>query len=319
MLVIDAHVHLVDDGWVSDDMLLGMARVAAAWMAKATSRPLDAAMLLSGLKAGLVDPTGEKLIAAMDAAGVGVSCVFPVDYGLLTGEPGVPIEEQNRLIAEAVGRFPGRLVGFFAVDPRRPGSLDMFRRAVEEWGARGLKLHPSVGFFPYDEVVYPFYRACLEYGIPVLIHTGSQPAPAKSRFCRPSGVDDVAADFPGLSIIMAHAGHHWYEEALLVASVKPNCYVDISGWQREYLEHPAAFYRALRRVIDAIGPWRVFFGTDGPYLNVLCPLTQWVGAIRKPDLAGCPDVSFSAEEIEIIMGRAFARLIGLAEAEAQAG
>lgn len=319
MLVVDSHVHLVDNGWVSDEMLLGMARVASASMAKTTGQPLDAAVLLSGLKSGLVDPTGEKLVAAMDVAGVDVSCVFPVDYGLLTGEPGVPIDVQNRLIAEAVKRFPSRLVGFFAVDPRRPGSLDMFRRAVEEWGLRGLKLHPSVGYFPYDEVVYPLYEACLEYKVPVLIHTGSQPAPAKSRFCRPAGVDDVAADFPGLPIIMAHVGHNWYEEALLVAGVKPNCYVDLSGWQREYLEHPAAFYRVLRRVIDAIGPWRVFFGTDGPYLNVLCPLAQWVRAVREPDLSGCPEVSFSPEEIEIVMGKAFARLIGLPEAGAMAG
>lgn len=309
-MIIDAHVHLVGKDWVHESFLMNMARIAAAGAGKFTGEPPDAAMLYEAIKEGLLDPSGEKLVAEMDAAGVDRACIFPVDYGLLTGEPGVAIDEQNRHIAAAVYRFPDRLVGFCAVDPRRPAALDIFRRAVEEWGLRGLKLHPTVGYYPYDEIVYPLYEACLEYEVPVLIHTGSQPGPMKSRFARPVYVDDVASDFPELPIIIAHCGHHWWEEALLVCSVKPNCYVDISGWQREYLEQPLLFYRMLRRFVDAIGPWRVFFGTDGPYLNVLCPLDRWVTALRDLASSGS-EVAFSPEEIEIILGRAFARLIGL--------
>ncbi len=67
----------------------------------------------------------------------------------------------------------------------------------------------------------------------------------------------------------------------------------------------------LRTVIDHVGPWRVFFGSDGPYLNVLCPLENWVKAVTEPDLSSCPEVSFTPEETEIIMGKAFARLMGL--------
>ncbi len=306
---IDAHVHLVGEGWVHESFLLNMARVAAAGMGKATGEPPDAAVLFEAIKGGLMDTTGEKLVSEMDQAGVDRSCIFPVDYGLLTGEPGVAIAEQNRLIAEAVKRFPDRLTGFCAVDPRRPEALELFRRAVEDWGLLGLKFHPTAGFYPYDAAAYPLYKQCAEYNLPVLIHTGSQPGPMKSRFARPVYVDDVASDFPELSIIMAHCGLHWWEEALLVCSVKPNCYVDISGWQREYLEHPQLFYGMLRRFIDAIGPWRIFFGTDGPYLNVLCPLEQWVQAVREP--AAGDALSFSEAEIDIIMGRAFARLLNL--------
>lgn len=310
-MIIDSHAHLVADGWVHDDLLLGLARVAAASAAKATGQPMDAAVLVSVLRGGLMDPTGEKLVAAMDQAGVDRSCVFPVDYGLLTGEPAVPIDEQNQAVSRAVRKFPDRLVGLFTVDPRRPGAVDLFCRAVEDWGLKGLKLHPATGFHPYDEIVYPLYNKCLEYKLPVLIHTGSQPAPAKSRFARPVDVDDVAADFPDLDIILAHAGHNWFEEALLVCGVKTNCYLDVSGWQREFLERPVAFYRVLRRILDTVGPWRVFFGSDGPYLNVLCPLERWVKAFREPDLSGCPDVAFSSEEMDIILGQAFARLLGL--------
>jgi uncharacterized protein len=307
ILNIDAHVHLVGDGWIHEDFLLNMARVAAAGAGKASGEPPDAAMLVEVIRGGLMDTSGEKLVAEMDSAGVDRSCVFAVDYGLLTGEPGVPIAEQNRLVAEAVKRFPDRLIGFCAVDPRRPEALALFQRAVEDWGLKGLKLHPTAGYFPYDPAAYPLYRKCQEYKLPVLIHTGSQPGPMKSRFARPVYVDDVAADFPDLAIIIAHCGHHWWEEALMVCTVKPNCYVDISGWQRDYLAHPHIFYAVLRRFLDAIGPWRIFFATDGPYLNVLCPLDQWVKAVREPS-AHEGGVVFDAEEIDIIMGRAFARL-----------
>lgn len=258
-MIIDAHVHLVDDGWVADSFLTGNARVAVASASKATGQGADPGVLVQALKPVLCDPTGEKLVAAMDSAGVDLSCVFAVDYGLLTGEPGVSIADQNRAVAQAVRRFPDRLVGFLAVDPRREGAPDLLRRGVEDWGLRGLKLHPTVGY----------------------------------------------------SIVMAHAGHNWYEEALLVLSVKPNVSVDISGWQRTFMESPALFYRVLRQLLDAVGPWRVFFGSDGPYLNVLFPLDRWVRAVSEPEHGACPEVSFTREELDIVMGRAFAGLLGL--------
>jgi len=133
----------------------------------------------------------------------------------------------------------------------------------------------------------------------------------KFRFTQPIYVDDVAADFPEVPIIMAHVAHELWQEALLVASVKPNIYFDFSGWQMVFNHHPEVFYRMLRAVIDLVGPWRVFFGTDGPYLNVLCPLDTWVKAINSPDFSACPEISFTSEETEIIMGKAFARMMKL--------
>ncbi len=307
---IDAHVHLVGEGWVHDDFFLNIARIVAAGAGKETGEVPDPASMLDWVKGSLFDTTGEKLVAEMDAAGVDRSCIFAVDYGLHTGEPGVPIEEQNKLVADTVKRFPDRLTGFFTVDPRRPQALDMFRRAVEDGGMKGLKLHPAPGWYAYEKTVYPLYEQCLEYKMPVLIHTGSQPGPLKSRFCRPVYVDDVAADFPELPIIMAHCGHSWWKEALMVCNIKPNCYVDFSGWQREFLENPLHLYRVLRQVIDTLGPWRVFFGTDGPYFNAICPLENWVNAFRQPQISS-GEVSFTAEEMDIVMGRAFARLLSL--------
>ena len=281
-MIIDSHVHLVGEGWHNRSFLVGMAREAAAMMGKTTGEPPDAEDMVDNLMPVLADTTGEKLVAAMDGAGVDKSCIFAHDTGMAIGEPEVSMEEQNSLVAQAVKRFPDRLIGFFSIDPRRPEGLDMFQRFVEEEGLRGLKLHPTTGFYPYDPGVYPYYEKCMEYGIPVLFHTGTQPAPMKFRYTQPINVDDVAADFPDLPIIMAHVGHHLWNEALAVASVKTNIYFDISNWQFVFNRNPKEFYHVLREIIDEVGPWRVFFGTDGPYLNVICPLDTWVKALKEP-------------------------------------
>jgi uncharacterized protein len=313
VMIIDSHVHLLGEGWVHHDFLLGSAKMVTAMSTKTTGDYMDPEEVVRNVAPALYDTTGEKLIPQMDAAGVDVSCVFTVDYELATGPPGVSIWEQNLAVADACRRYPDRLVSFFAVDPRRENAVEMFSRAIEEWGMKGLKFHPTSGYYPYEEFCYPLYQKCVDYGVPVIIHAGSQPAPLKFRYTRPIYIDDVAADFPDLKIIMAHVGHQLWEEALLVASVKTNVFFDFSGWQITYNSHPADFYRMLRRILDDVGPWRISFGTDGPYLNLLCPLDAWVKAVLEPDLSTCPEISFERGELDIIMGTSFARLVGLGE------
>lgn len=308
-MIIDAHAHLVGKGWIEPKFFLNLARLIATDYGKQSGVYVQPESLIEEIEKALFDISGDRLIKEMDRAEIGKTCVFPVDYGLLTGEPEVAIADQNRLIAQAVQRHRDRLIGFFTIDPRRPAALDLFRRAVEDWHMRGLKLHPSSGWYPYDHAFFPLYRQCSEYKLPLLIHTGGQPGPMQSRFGRPVYIDDIAAAFPDLPIIMAHCGYNWWEEALMVCNMKPNCYVDFSGWQQTFMRDPHKFYTVLRQVLDAIGPWRVLFGSDGPYLNVICPLPDWTAAFRDPENLPA-GISFSAEEIEIITGKAFNRLIG---------
>ena len=126
--------------------------------------------------------------------------------------------------------------------------------AVQNLGLRGLKLHPTTGFYPDDPVCRPFYEKALALDVPVMFHTGTQPAPLKAKYARPTYVDSVAADFPDLKIIMAHVGHCWWEEALTLAGTKPNLSVEFSGWQREFLVDPKRFYAMLRTDLRLMKP-----------------------------------------------------------------
>lgn len=303
-MIIDSHVHLIGKDWVKPGFSFGFVQLVSIAFGRTETDS-------SGELQLPYDATGDRLIAEMDAAGVDKSCIFTLDFGLATGDAEVSIEEQNRKVAEAAHRFPDRLVPFFTVDPRRPEGLEMFEVAIDDWGMRGLKLHPASGYRPSDPIVYPYYEQCRQYAIPALIHSGDAMGIADSPLTHPRQFGQVVADFPDVHFILAHLAYPHWKEALELAKARGNIHFDISGGQLPLSRSPEDFYRMLRAVLDEIGPWRVFFGSDGPYYNGVFPLGQWVRACADPDLACCADISFSRDELEIVMGQAFANLMKL--------
>ena len=311
-MIVDAHVHLNDDTWRPRAFKRGLGRIISASLAKYTGEFADPDELIKGADDQYTDPTGELLLADMDEAGVDVSVICTVDYAMGADEPCsgtpdcAPIAEVNRRFGDIARKHPERLVHLVAIDPRRKDAVAVLEEGVTRHGARGLKLHPTTGFYPDDPVCYPLYQKALELNVPVLFHTGTQPAPMKAKYSRPVFVDGAAADFPDLKMVMAHVGHCWWEEALAIAGTKWNLCVDISGWQREYLYHPDKFYEMLRLALDEIGPWRVMYGTDNPYLQLVLSSKNWVEAVKNA--VNSKEFRFSTEEIDIVMGPAAERL-----------
>ncbi|MDD3717942.1 MAG: amidohydrolase family protein [Actinomycetota bacterium] len=313
-MIVDGHVHVFFEGSDPEEFFTGCARLAAVIFNKESRETQDPQELLQTFMPVLGDPTADKLIGYMDEAGIDRAVLLPLDFFLGCDEPAVgekktiTIEEKNRLFTSFVAKHKGRLFSYFGIDPRRKGALELFRKGVEEWGMIGLKLHPTTGFYPHDPVCYPFYQAAQEMGVPVLIHSGTEPAPLKPMYSQPCFIDTVAADFPELKIIIAHCGHGWWEEAIDMATSKPNLYVDFSGWQSQYSGHPDYYYRSLRVALDMLGPWRVIFGTDGSMTNFMVWPKDWVAANREPNSPS--GIKFSQEEMEIVLGGAAARLYG---------
>ena len=123
----------------------------------------------------------------------------------------------------------------------------------------------------------------------------------------------MAADFPDLDIILAHAGlSAWWQEAAGVASVAPNVHLDISGWQPMAKFRPLEFYTTLRTLIDTVGAKRIMWGSDYPALRLLMPEADWARAIGEPaDVAQEKGIGFSEAEVAAIMGENAARLLNL--------
>jgi predicted TIM-barrel fold metal-dependent hydrolase len=206
--------------------------------------------------------------------------VFTVDAEHATGHPRI----SNQEVAESCIEHGDVLIPFASVDPwKGKQGVREARRLVEEHGVRGFKFHPSLqGFAPDDHVAYPLYEAIEELGVPALFHTGQTGIGAglpggggiRLRYSNPMLVDDVAVDFPELRIILAHPSFPWQEEALSVATHKPNVYIDLSGWSPKY------FPPILVRYINSILQDKMLFGSDWP---VITP-DRWLADFAKLDI-----------------------------------
>ena len=295
------------------EFLMGAARVGARRFSKTTPEPLDAKQLLEMQLPMLADQSGDKLVQMMDDAGIDKTILLPLDYWFwweTSGHPGAyDILKKNQIYVEATKKHEGRLYALFGIDPRRKNAATSFEKAISSWGMKGLKLHPTARFYPDDPVCYPLYKKANELKVPVVIHSGNQPAPLAAKYSEPKYIDTVAADFPDLKIVVAHIGQGWCREAIELASMKPNMYVDFSGWQGTWQTSPAYFAEVLRSAIDTLGPWRVLFGSDGALLNVIMPLSEWVSTVKN--LRTVKGVKFTAEELEVVLGKAAAHLFHL--------
>jgi uncharacterized protein len=196
-----------------------------------------------------------------------MAVVFDIDATSADDSPGVG----NDYVAEVQRRFPDVLIGWASVDPwQGRAAIHELERAVTELGLRGLKLHPiTQAFFPDDQRFYPLWAKAAELGIAVIFHTGHTGVGAgapggtglKLKYARPIHLDDVAADFPTLTIIGAHPSWPWQDEMLSVALHKANVFIDLSGWSPKY------FSPSLIQYANTLLQNKVLFGSDCPVIS----------------------------------------------------
>lgn len=193
--------------------------------------------------------------------------VFTVDARTASGHVPNSIEE---LIAGAA-RNNDVLIPFGSVDPWRGDAVRRVRELTDDYGVRGFKFHPSLqSFEPNDRRFYPVYEAIAAAGVPALFHTGQTGLGSalpggygiKLRYSDPMLLDDVAADFPELTIVMAHPAVPWVDAQIAIAAHKSNCFIDLSGWSPKYF--PPQLIRALGRQLRS----KALFGTDHPYITL---------------------------------------------------
>jgi predicted TIM-barrel fold metal-dependent hydrolase len=206
--------------------------------------------------------------------------VFTVDAETATGHP--PIRNED--VAAECAEHADVLIPFASVDPwKGRAAVRQARELARAHGVRGFKFHPSLqGFFPNDRMVYPLYEELEQLGLPVLIHTGQtgigagMPGGAgiRLKYSNPLHVDDVAADFPAMPIILAHPSFPWQDEALSVATHKPQVYIDLSGWSPKY------FPPQLVRYANSLLKEKVLFGSDFPAITP----DRWLADFEKLEI-----------------------------------
>jgi predicted TIM-barrel fold metal-dependent hydrolase len=177
----------------------------------------------------------------------------------------------NDDIAAAAAEHDDVLIPFGSIDPARgKAAVQEARRLVTDHGVRGFKFHPSLqAFWPNDREVYPLYETISELGVPALFHSGQTGIGSglpggggiRLKYSNPMLLDDVAVDFPDLTIILAHPSFPWQDEALAVATHKPKVYIDLSGWSPKYFPPQLVTYT------NSLLKRKVLFGSDFPLIS----------------------------------------------------
>ncbi len=180
-------------------------------------------------------------------------------------------DETNRFAAEYASAAPQRLLAFGGVHPRFTKDPEAQVEELLQMGIRCLKIHPPHQLFPANaytmglENLARIYRRCEERGMPVLVHTGTSIFPgARCKYGRPMELDDVAIDYPDLTIVMAHGGRPlWMDEAFFVLRRHKNVHLELSGIPPKRL---LEYFPRLAEIAD-----RVVWGTDWPSPGVKDP------------------------------------------------
>ncbi len=195
----------------------------------------------------------------------------------------------NDTLSDMVKRFPAAFIGGFAgVDPwKGEMAIKEAERAVKELKLMGLKFQPALqAFFPNDRRFYPLWETCAELQVPVQFHTGTTGIGAglpggmgiKLQYCQPIYLDEVAADFPNLTIIACHPSWPWQEEMIAILIHKANVYNELSGWSPKY------FSDSLKKEISGRLQDKFMFGSDYPALSHERLFKDWDALAVKPEV-----------------------------------
>jgi predicted TIM-barrel fold metal-dependent hydrolase len=209
----------------------------------------------------------------------------------------------NEEIAELAHKHSDVAIPFASVNPHRgKEGVAAAKRLIKDYKVKGFKFHPSEqDFFPNDRIAYPLYEAIAEAKLPALFHTGQTGVGAgtpggggiRLKYSNPLLLDDVAVDFPDMPIVLAHPSFPWQDEALSVATHKPQVYIDLSGWSPKY------FPPILVQYANTLLKDKILFGSDYP---VMTP-ERWMADFDK--------LPIKPEVRPLILKENAARLLGL--------
>jgi hypothetical protein len=230
-------------------------------------------------KFGWYDPP-ETIIRLMDEAGIDKSIIMT--YG-----DAPDVEGSLEYIAEAVQKYPDRLIGYARMNPRGGEEAHrLFEKAMEEYGFKGLKLHPVGNLcHPVEPQTIELIRLARRYHAPVLFHCGDE------ELTLPLQIEQAAEECPDATIIMGHMGgyFHW-PDAIRAAERRDNLMLDTSA-----LPYP----QAIKEAVERIGSSRVLYASDGPG----CDPRIEVHKVRMANLPSEDQEAVFHRSIEAILDR----------------
>jgi len=232
------------------------------------------------LDESIKDQTLEDLISEMDSNSV-EHAVMHAEY-----EHHDISDALNRIVADSVQQYPDRLSGI--------GTLAMsdfsVKRALyqidqcREMGMIGLSIQPAFFGMSIDEKqLYPIYGKAMESNLLVALHTGvnyttHRPMAGEN----PMLLDNIACDFPDLSLVASHAGWPWIAEMVAVARKHPNVLMEFGGLAPKYVGAEGSGWEMMYRFMNSVLSEQILYGTDWPVMSHQRTVKEWRSLNLKP-------------------------------------
>lgn len=235
-MIVDLHTQI----WTNPEQLGADAAVRLRSRETSAGTPIDAS------------PAGHE--RAMDCVDAAVVVGFRSDH--------LGARIPNEVVAEYVGRDPGRRVGIAGIDPLAPDALDEIDSAMG-LGLTGVAVSPACqNFHPAHSDAMRVYERCSALALPVFV-TMQEPltAAASLEFGRPAAWEEVARSLPDLPIVIGQMGYPWIDEALALLGKHERVFADISG----VTSRPWQLYNALLSASSMQVMDKLLFGSGFPY------------------------------------------------------
>jgi predicted TIM-barrel fold metal-dependent hydrolase len=231
----------------------------------------------------------------------------------------VPGDEAS--VAYAVAAHPKRIAGAFMLDATRDDRLERAITAFDEYGLRVACLFPAMHRFSIAEAEGARAVVALSDtrpGTAVFVHFGALSVGVRGklglasrfdlRFSNPVDLHPVATAFPRVNFIVPHFGAGMFREALMVADLCPNVYLDTSSSNRwmKYLPTPTDLPTVFRQALAVVGHQRLLFGSDSSFFP-----RGWHAAIFDAQVAALEQIGATAEQARAVFGGNLRRLLAL--------
>lgn len=177
------------------------------------------------------------------------------------------------------------VVAGFTIDNHTQEDLENYRQWLKDDIIKGIKLYCGYEHhYPYDERYQIVYDMCIEFGCPLMIHTGDAFSHrAKIKYSHPLNIDDVAVDNPELKIVMCHIGNPWITDCQEILYKNKNVYADISGLivGNFTLSGEIHYANKIKEILNYVdSPHQLLYGSDWP----ISSMKSYTNFVQKLEL-----------------------------------
>lgn len=218
-------------------------------------------------------------------------------------------------VAAAVRAYPHRFFGYFMLDPGQPDALDRIKAAARNPNLHGLCLFPAMHTYSItDAKLVPMLEAASDARLCVFVHCGAISVGVRKklglasqfdmRYSNPLDLHPVALHFPQVRFVVPHFGAGMFREALMLADLCPNVYLDTSSSNRWMAYDGLDLRVVFRRAVDVLGLERILFGTDSSFFP-----RGWNAAVCKEQTTALYEIGLDQQQASLILFQNLERLL----------